>query len=260
MNRMSAHIGYLYADLPLAERLGAAARDGFTALEHPEPWAIPAAEMAARLGDLGLTLSQVTSGMGGPGEKGLAAVPDRQAEFRQGFARALDYALATGCPFVHPMAGTGGDDATYRGNIDWAIRACAGTTVRVLVEAITIPGYHMAHLADAAALQDATGGAIRLLFDSFHARNMGLDPACWLRANVQRIGHVHIADHPGRHEPGSGEIDFRALLGALMDTGYAGAIGFEYLPSAATSLTTAFLPGWAALLSSRAQSDNNDGA
>lgn len=260
MNRLSAHIGYLYDDLPLAERPGAAAADGFTAIEHPEPWAIPAAEMAARLGDLGLTLSQVTSGMGGAGEKGLAALQGRQAEFRQGFSRALDYALATGCRFVHPMAGTGGDAATYRGNIDWAIRTCEGTQARVLVEAITIPGYHMAHLADAVALQDATGGAIRLLFDSYHARNMGLDPAGWVRANAPRIGHVHIADHPGRHEPGSGEIDFPALLGALTDGGYRGAIGFEYLPSAATSRTTGFLPGWAALLSTAVQSGNNDGA
>lgn len=249
MNRLSAHIGYLYADLPLTDRLAAAARDGFTAVEHPEPWAIAAPEMAGRLDDLGLTFSQVTSGMGGPGEKGLASLPGREAAFRAGFARALDYAQAVGCPFVHPMAGVGGDAATYRGNLDWAVRACDGTGVRVLVEAITIAGYHLATLAAACALQDALDGRIALLFDSYHAAVLGEDPPQWVRANAPRIGHVHVADHPGRHEPGTGSVDFAALLDALTDAGYAGAIGFEYLPSVPTPASTGFLPGWAARLS-----------
>lgn len=251
MNRLSAHIGYLYTDLPLPDRLAAAARDGFTAVEHPAPWAIPAPELAMRLAALGLSFSQVSSGMGGAGEKGLAALPGRVAEFRAGFSRALDHALTLGCPFVHPMAGVGGDAATYRANIDWAIRRCEGTPVRVLVEAIAIPGYHLASLAAACALQDATGGAIALLFDSFHARILAEDPAAWVRANAARIGHVHIADHPGRHEPGTGSIDFAALLDALTGAGYTGAIGFEYIPSAAPSACAGFLPAWKARLCER---------
>lgn len=250
MTRLSAHIGYLYTELPLADRLAAAARDGFAAVEHPEPWSIPAAEMAARLADLGLTLAQVTSGMGEPGEKGLASLPGREPAFRQGFGRAMDYALATGCRFVHPMAGVGGDEATYRGNIDWALAACRGTGLRLLVEAIAIPGYHMGSLAAACRLQDACPD-IALLFDSYHATVLGEDPSAWVRANAARIGHVHLADHPGRHEPGTGRIDFPALLSALQDAGYPGAIGFEYIPSAATSPGTAFLADWAARLSAK---------
>jgi hydroxypyruvate isomerase len=253
MTRLSAHIGYLYTELPLAERLAAAARDGFTAVEHPEPWAIPAAEMEARLADLGLAFAQVTSGMGKPGEKGLAALPGRRAGFRDGFARALDYAQAIGCPFVHPMAGVPDADpasapATYRENIAWAVDLCAGTRVRVLVEAITIPGYAMGTLAEAAALQDAFDGRFALLLDTYHATVLGLDPAAWATAHAARVGHVHIADHPGRHEPGSGAIDFPRFLGALREAGYGGAIGFEYVPSGKTSDSARFLPEWKRLL------------
>lgn len=248
MTRFSAHIGYLYTELPFVDRLAAAAADGFTAVEHPEPWVIPAAQMAVRLADLGLTFSQVTSGMGTAGEKGLASLPEREAAFRAGFRCAMDYALALGCPFVHPMAGVGGEDSTYRGNIDWALRACEGTGLRLLVEAIPIPGYHMGSLSAACALQDACP-TIALLFDSHHARVLGQDPADWVRTHAARIGHVHIADHPGRHEPGSGTIDFDALLSALCGAGYAANIGFEYIPSTLTSASTAFLPRWAARLS-----------
>lgn len=263
MNRLSAHIGYLYTDLPMVDRLSAAARDGFTAVEHPEPWAIPAAEMRTRLGDLGLTFSQVTSGMGDPvrSEKGLAALPGREDDFRWGFERALDYALGVGCPFVHPMAGVPGNleteagalaaGNTYLSNLIWAVERCDGLEVRVLVEAITIPGYYVHSLAFASHLQDQLAGAFSLLFDTFHAASLGEDPVRWITANPARIGHVHIADHPGRHEPGTGALPFDRILSALAAAEYAGAIGFEYIPStASTSHSAQFLSGWKPLLPS----------
>lgn len=248
MNRLSAHIGYLFTEEPLADRLAAAAQAGFTAVEHPEPWAIPAAEMRQRLDDLGLVLSQVSSGMGQAGEKGLAALPGREDAFRAGFRRAADYALATGCPFVHPMAGVGGDTACYEANIGWALAQVAGTGLRLLIEAITIPGYHMATLEQAMALQDRFGGAPALLFDSYHAAILGHDPVAWATAHAARIGHVHIADHPGRHQPGSGTLALPALRSALLGAGYSGAIGFEYIPTGPTAESIGFLPGWAAPL------------
>jgi hydroxypyruvate isomerase len=249
MTRLSTHIGYLYTELPLSERLAAAARDGFTAVEHPEPWAIPAPEMRARLADLGLVFAQVTSGMGDKArsEKGLAALPGRRDEFRDGFTRALDYAAFIDCPFVHPMAGVpdaGAEASTYRDNVAWALDLCAGSGVRVLVEAITLPGYAMATLADAAALQDAFGGRLSLLLDTYHATVLGLHPVVWARANAGRIGHIHIADHPGRHEPRTGTIDFTGFLAALHAAGYGSAIGFEYVPSGTTEDSLGFLLDW----------------
>lgn len=246
MNRLSAHIGYLYTELPLQDRLAAAARGGFTAVEHPEPWAIPAAEMRQRLADLGLVLAQVTSGMGAAGEKGLAALQGREADFRAGFRRAVDYAIATGCPFVHPMAGTGGDAACYDANIGWAQAQIAGSGLRLLIEAITVPSYHLATLEQAMALQDRLGGAPALLFDSYHAAVLGYDPVAFVQAHAARIGHVHIADHPGRHQPGTGTLPLVALRAALQRAGYAGAIGFEYIPIGPTEDSLGFLPGWAA--------------
>lgn len=258
MNRLCAHIGYLYADLPLEERPIAAASDGFTAIEHPEPWAMPAARMRALAGDLGLAFVQVSSGMGDPerGEKGLAALPGREAEFRRGFDRAADYAIAVGAGFVHPMAGlapAGDADArrAYAGNLDWAADRLAGTGLGLLVEAITIPGYHLATLAAASAMQDRLGSVASQLFDTYHAATLGADPAGWIAANGARIGHVHVADHPGRHEPGTGTLDFPRILAALQGAGYRGAIGFEYLPSRPTSRSAAFLAGWKRLLRER---------
>lgn len=251
MNRFSAHIGYLYTELPLTLRPAAAAADGFTAIEHPEPWEIPAAVMRSRIEDLGLTFAQVSSGMGRLGEKGLASLPGREAEFRDGFARALDYAQAVGAGFVHPMAGVGGHEGTYRANIDWALAACAGTPVKVLVEAITIPGYHLASLSQAIALQDEVGPELRLLFDSYHAAALGEDPVAWIAAHATRIGHVHMADHPGRAEPGTGIMPFEPMLNALSAARYPGAIGFEYTPSVSTSSSVAFLMDWQARLRER---------
>lgn len=251
MTRLSAHIGYLYADLPLADRPAAAARDGFTAVEHPDPQILPACDLRSRLNDLGLSFSQIGSGMGAPGEKGLAALPGRDAAFRDGFQRACDYACVVGCHLVHPMAGVplaGTDPAlvadTYHSNISWALDHCAKAGLTLLVEAITLPGYALGSLDQAAALQDAFDGRLLLLFDTYHAAVLGIDPADWVSQNAVRIGHVHIADHPGRHEPGTGRIDFPPVLTALRRSGYAGAIGFEYLPSVPSSDSTRFLQDW----------------
>lgn len=240
MQPLSAHLGYLFTDLPLEARFRAARDAGFDAVEHPSPFDIPAARMRALLDDLGLGLAQITSGMGNPGEKGIASLAGREAEFREGYARALDYAEEVGCPFVHAMAGVGGDDATYSQNIDVAIRLCEDRRPCLLVEAISeaaVPGYRMAHIDDLLALGRVHAGRIGLLIDTYHARADGHDPVAALRAAGPALAHVHIADFPGRHQPGTGMIDFGAILDTLTEIEFQGAIGFEYLPSGADHLT-----------------------
>ena len=255
MNRFSAHIGYLYTELPLVERLASAARDGFTAVEHPEPFEIPAPEMRQRLADLGLTFSQITSGMGdvAKGEKGLASLPGREADFRAGFEQALEYAIEIDCPFIHPMAGVVQGSwlaaaETYQTNFSWAIELTEEAGKRMLIEAITIPCYFMGTLQRAIEVQDAFGGRPALLIDSYHAAVLGTDAATWISKNAGRIGHVHMADHPGRHEPGTGKIDFEGMLLALAAASYGGAIGFEYIPSKTTPESARFLADWKRLL------------
>jgi len=241
----SAHLGYLFTEVPLDQRLAAAAEAGFEAVEHPAPFAIPASRMRELLDENGLRMAQITSGMGTAGEKGTACLPGREAEFRDGYARALDYAEAIDCPFVHPMAGVGGEDSTYRANVGAAVRLAEGRKPRVLVEAISnaaVPGYHMAHIDELLTLAQAMSGQISVLIDTFHATADGHDPAAAILAAAPFLGHVHIADAPGRHEPATGKIDFATVFNTLADLEFKGAIGFEYLPSGPDHL--GWLPTW----------------
>lgn len=230
---LSAHIGYLFTDLPLRARPAAARAAGFDAVEHPAPFEIPAHELCDLLKDQGLYLAQMSSGMGAEGEKGLAALPGREIEFRDAFSRALDYAEEVGSPYLHPMAGIRGDPAVYRSNIEAALRMTEDRFPAVLIEAIsaaTVPGYTMATPDDLLQIAMEYPG-LRVLIDSFHVRACGQDPITILRNAGRAVGHVHVADYPGRHEPGTGSIDFDALLRALSEMGYAGAVGVEYVPS-----------------------------
>ncbi|EYD76539.1 Hydroxypyruvate isomerase [Rubellimicrobium mesophilum DSM 19309] len=255
--RLSAHIGYLFTELPLAERLGAARAAGFDAVEHPQPFAVPAAEMRQRLDDLGLSFSQLCAGTGDAtrGEKGIAALPGRDREFLDSLDRSLAYAEAVGCPFVHPMAGVvpaamDSDQAndTYRRNLDAAVERARGRPVSILIEAIgrtAVPGYHLHRLGQAFALAGEYGaGEVLVLLDTFHAAANGEDAVALIHAHADRLGHIHIADHPGRHEPGTGAISFAPIFVALERVGYAGAIGFEYIPASTTLAGLGWIVPW----------------
>lgn len=256
-NRLSAHIGYLFSELPLDQRPAAARRAGFTAIEHPAPFAVPPRDMMRILRDEELVFTQI-AGAGGDaskGEKGLTALPGRERDFRDSFARSLDYAEAVGCPLIHPMAGVAPPDAdvaaveaTYRANLAHAVEACRGRAVSVLVEAISeaaVSGYYMSTLDRVLAAADAVApDEISILVDTFHARANGVDASAFVAAHARRIGHVHIADHPGRHEPGTGAFGFDAFLTSLETVGYGGAIGFEYIPAAGTEQGLGWLAHW----------------
>jgi hydroxypyruvate isomerase len=256
---LSAHIGYLYGEHGLLERVGAAARDGFTAVEHPNPLSVDASAMREQLQAKGLVFSQMgaAGGDASKGEKGLAALPGREVEFRDALRRSLDYAEVIGCPFVHPMAGVSADDPervkeTYLANLSYAVSECRSRSTLVLIEAISeaaVPGYFMSTLEKAVAFADAVAPSeISLLVDTFHAAANGTDLAAFIPAHADRIGHVHIADFPGRHEPGTGGLDFVPILQSLIAAGYRHAIGFEYIPSGPTRDTFGWMPSFQALL------------
>ncbi|MCJ7873379.1 TIM barrel protein [Phaeobacter sp. J2-8] len=243
MATLSAHLGYLFPDLPLEQRFPRARDSGFTCVEHPAPFAIPAATLRGILDDTGLKIAQISSGMGQQGEKGLASLPGREAEFHDDFARALDYAEDIHCPFVHAMAGVNGTMATYLNNLDVAQKLSENRAPNLLIEAIsdaTVAGYFMSDIATLIALAQERG--FKVLIDTFHTCATGYDPAeALLRAGAS-LGHVHIADFPGRAEPATGTIDFAAVHDALHNLSYAGAIGFEYVPSGPNHLD--WLPQW----------------
>lgn len=245
--RLSAHLGYQFTEYPLAERFAAARRAGFVAVEHPTPYGTPAAAMAATMKELGLRMAQIGTPWGdtAKGEKGLTCLPDRVEEMKRGVAEALDYAEAIGCPYVHLMAGMrppGADEArmwdTYVAAVRFAADAAAPRGITILLEAIgpkVMPGFFLDHPEKGLkAIAEAGRPNVKQLLDIFHVVNADIDPVAYVEANIGMIGHIQIADHPGRHEPGTGTIPFDRFFAALERLGYPGFIGCEYHPAAGT--------------------------
>ncbi|WP_062226473.1 hydroxypyruvate isomerase family protein [Aureimonas frigidaquae] len=248
MRRYSAHLGYMFTEHALEDRFAAAAACGFRDVEHPGPYSIAAERIAGLCREHGLNFVQMALPAGDParGEKGIACLPGREAEFREGVATGLAYAKAVGSRYVHVMsgltpAGVAFDTvwSTYVSNLRFASAAGADAGIPVLIEPIgaaTISGYLVDHPDIALRALDAVGAPnLSLLFDAFHATNAGVDPIAFVRKHHGLISHVHIADHPGRHEPGSGRFDFQSLFRALDAGGYAGSIGLEYVPAGDTA-------------------------
>jgi hydroxypyruvate isomerase len=250
----SAHLGYLFTELPFRERFGAAKKHGFVAVEYPSPYFTPASDVAEWLADTGLTYVQFgfLSGDASKGEKGIAIFPERRAEFRESVFKGLDYAEVIGVQKLHAMAGvlpkalrTREHRDCYIGNLAWAADRAAERNVTILIEAMSagaVPDYFIETPDEAAAaIADIGRSNVRLLLDVFHAVNSGLDPVAQIITHADRIAHIHIADQPGRHEPGTGSIDFETVYRALEEAGYTGLIGCEYSPSGLTTDGLAWL-------------------
>lgn len=255
--RFDAHIGYMFTDLPLEQRVAAAARAGFRGVEHPNPYDLPAPQMARLLEQAGTSFLQLALPTGDPalGGKGIAIFADQREAFRKSVETALDYAEQVGCRIIHPMAGIRPSGAdfdrlwdVYLENLAYAAAAADRAGVSVVIEPIgpgTIADYFIADPLDALRAVEAVGAPnLRLMLDVFHLANAGHDPASFVARHGAKIGHVQIADVPGRHEPGTGTIDFEAVFGALADAGYAGFIGCEYIPAGETEAGLGWLPRW----------------
>ena len=247
MPRFAANLSMLYTELPFLERFGAAAHDGFEAVEFLFPYAFDAARIQAELKHhrLALVLHNLPAGDWEAGERGIACHPGREAEFRIGVARAIDYALALGVTQLNCLAGIRPADvpaevahSTFVGNLRHAAAALHGHGLRLLIEPINsfdIPGFHLTHTAQALAVLDAVqADNLRVQYDIYHAQRMEGELAATLSRHLARIGHVQVADNPGRHEPGTGEIDYRFLFAHLDHIGYRGWVGCEYRPAAGT--------------------------
>jgi hydroxypyruvate isomerase len=243
----SAHIGYLFMEKPMSERVAAATGCGFTGIEHPAPYAVPAEDMAGWLDSAGARYVQfgLYSGDASKGEKGIGIFPDRRGEFRESVAEALDYAEAVGASMVHAMAGIlpSAQRAQhhwdcYVENLAFAATEARLRGIKVIVEAMSeaaVPDYFIA-TPDRAARVVAEAGEdnLGLLLDIFHTASAGLDIEQEIAKHAELLAHVHIADYPGRHEPGSATLDFDRIELALQKANYAGCLGCEYSPSAST--------------------------
>lgn len=243
----SAHLGYLFTDKPMAERIASAIQHGFTGIEHPAPYSVPAAEMAGWLKSAGAQYVQLGlySGDASKGEKGLGIFPDRRDEFRESVAEALDYAETVGAGMVHAMAGILPPAQRhqhhwdcYIENLAFAAAKARPRGIKVIVEPMSqaaVPDYFISTPDQAArAIAEAGDGNIGLLLDIFHTASVGLNVEQEIANHAALLAHVHIADFPGRHEPGSATLDFEKIESALQRTSYAGYLGCEYSPAAST--------------------------
>lgn len=254
MLRFSANLSFLFLDRPFLDRFAAAAASGFKGVEFHFPYAFPLDEIAdaARRAAVEVVLFNLPGGDWAAGERGIACLPDRVAEFRDGVAEAARYAEGLGCPRVNCLAGRRpavADDALLRAsfvdNLRFAANAFAPLGRQVLVEPLNsrdTPGFLVDRTDQALALLDeADRPNLGLQYDIYHAQVMEGDLARTLAATLPRIGHIQLADNPGRHQPGTGEINFPFLLRHLKALGYAGWIGCEYVPTGPTEDSFAWM-------------------
>jgi hydroxypyruvate isomerase len=249
MPRFAANLSLMYAEHAFLDRFGAAARDGFAFVECQFPYDAPAAQIAQRLADHGLQQVLINTPIGRPGDRGIAALPGREDEFRRSFAeQALPYARALRCERIHVMAGTvpaGADRAAYRdtllGNLQWAAPLAAAEGLTLLLEPLNprdAPGYFYSRQAEAHAVVQALGAPnVKVQFDLYHCQVSEGDVAMKLREHLPtgRVGHIQFAGVPERQEPDIGELHHPYLFALIDELGWRTPIGAEYKPRGDTS-------------------------
>jgi len=259
--RFAANLSTLYGEHAFLDRFGAAAADGFDAVECQFPYAHAAPDIAAALArhDLVQVLFNLPAGDFAAGERGLAALPGREDEFAASLAQALPYALATGCRRLHALAGIvrpGADRAamraTYVANLRRAAAQLSPHGIELLIEPINtrdMPGYFLTLQAQAHEIVAEVGAPnLRVQMDLYHCQIMEGDLTTLLRRHLggsaRRIGHIQIAGVPDRREPHEGELALDHLMTLLDDLGYDGFVGCEYHPRAGTSAGLSWLRRW----------------
>ena len=251
MPRFAANLSMMYTEHAFLDRFGAAAADGFRAVEYLFPYAFERSEVAARLAEHGLqqVLFNAPPGDWDAGERGLACLAGREDEFRRGLVeQALPWAQALHCPRVHVMAGLapaqadrGALHAAYVANLAWAAREAASAGIELLIEPINlrdIPGYFLHRQEQAHAVVLEVGAPnLKVQMDLYHCQIAEGDVAMKLRRYLPsgRVGHIQIAGIPERHEPDSGELRYAYIFDVLDELGWQGHLGCEYRPRAGTS-------------------------
>jgi hydroxypyruvate isomerase len=242
MIRLAANISTMFQELPFLERIDAAVECQF-------PYAVKPAEIARRLqeNDLRWVLFNAPPGRADKGERGIASLPGREREFDAGLETVLEYIEAGGCRRVHIMAGLLPEGADRLRHLDQFVGSLARAADRlaevgaeVLIEPINtrvdVPGYLLEGTRQALeCIAAAERPNIRLQYDVYHMQIMEGDLMRSIERLLPWIGHIQVADNPGRHEPGTGEINFPRLLAHIDSRGYEGHVGCEYLPAAGTT-------------------------
>ncbi len=256
MPKFAANLSFLFTEAPFSERFKRAAAAGFKGVEYLFPYDWPAHDVAEWLvtANLEQVLFNLPAGDWAAGERGLACLPHRQGEFAESVEQALGYAMVLDCERVHCLSGLRPPgvseaelEATYIANLRFAADRFATIGATVMIEPINsridMPGYWLDDVAKGFRLLERVDRCnIKLQYDIYHAQIIAGDLARTLEANIGRIGHIQIADNPGRHEPGSGEINYPFLFGLLDRLDYDGWVGCEYKPLTTTEAGLGWLP------------------
>jgi len=247
MPKFAANLTMLFTEYDFLDRFDRAAKVGFRGVEYLFPYAYKPEQLAEKLAanNLVQVLHNLPAGNWEGGERGIACLPDRVGEFREGVAKAIEYAKTLNCPQLNCLSGIapGGADAskvreTFVGNIRYAGEELKKHGIKLLIEPVNtrdIPGFYLNRTMQALELIDEAGSDnIFVQYDVYHMQIMEGDLARTVETNLARIKHIQLADNPGRNEPGTGEINYPFLFGFFDRIGYDGWIGCEYKPRGKT--------------------------
>lgn len=247
MVQLAANLSMLFNEVDFLDRFEAAAKAGFKGVEYLSPYDFTAEEISAQLKGNGLkqVLFNTPAGDWDAGERGTACIPSRIDEFRDGIAKAIDYAKILGCDQLHCMAGLTPDGAdpaelrkTYVENLRFASAEMGKAGIKCLMEMINtrdIPGFYLNTSAQAEEIMgEVASDNLYIQYDIYHMQIMEGDLAPTMERLLPKIAHMQLADTPGRNEPGTGEINYSFLFSHIDRIGYKGWIGCEYKPATTT--------------------------
>lgn len=247
MPKFCANLTMLFQEVGFLDRFEAAAKAGFKGVEYLFPYDYPKDQLAEKLHQFKLTqaLHNLPAGNWGAGERGIACHPNRVGEFQDGVGKAIEYAKALGCKQVNCLAGIAPKDVapdklrqTFISNIKFAASELKKAGVKLIIEAINtqdMPGFYLNNTRQAVSIIKEVGSDnLGYQYDVYHMQVMEGNLTRTIKDNLDIISHIQIADNPGRHEPGTGEINYPFLFKFLDEIGYKGWIGCEYIPAGKT--------------------------
>jgi hydroxypyruvate isomerase len=247
MTKFSANLTMMFTEVDFLNRFEKAANNGFEAVEYMFPYDWPAEQLLEYLqkNNLAQVLFNLPVDEWTSGGRGIACIPGREQEFQENVGRALSYAKVLKCPKLNCLVGLtpqGVDpekiQSTLVENLCFAADELAKENITLLLEALNsrdVAGFHLVGSQESIDLIDETGHAnIKFQYDIYHMQRMEGELINTVTGRMDRIGHIQLADNPGRHEPGTGEINFTNLFKAIDQAGYGGWIGCEYIPASDT--------------------------